>query len=76
MSTLPEIEAVADALPPEQQEMLAEILHKRQIEGRRNEIAASAREAIEAFQAGELKPQTADEVIADLRGALQAPVDS
>ena len=40
-----------------------------------NEIAVSAREAIRAYQAGELKPQSADEVIADLRASLVVPTD-
>ena len=75
MITLDQALDAVSALPPDQQEMLAEILRKRQIEERRNEIAASAREAIGACQAGELKPQSADEVIADLRASLQAPAD-
>ena len=75
MMTLDQTLDAVNALPAEQREMLAEILRKRLIEERRNEIAASAREAIKAFQAGELKPQSADEVIADLRASLVAPAD-
>ena len=75
MMTLDQTLDAVNELPAEQREMLAEILRKRLIEERRNEIAASARESIKAFQSGELKPQSADEVIADLRASLQAPVD-
>ena len=75
MMTLDQALDAVNELPVEQREMLAEILRKRQIEERRNEIAASARESIKAFQAGELKPQSADAVIADLRASLLAPAD-
>ncbi|MEO8428730.1 MAG: hypothetical protein ABI651_16650 [Verrucomicrobiota bacterium] len=75
MMTLDQALDAVNELPSEQREMLAEILHKRKIEERRNEIAASAREAIEAFQAGELRPQPAEQVIGDLRATLQAPPD-
>ena len=75
MMTLDQALDAINELPSEQREMLEEILHKRKIEERRTEIAASAREANEAFQAGELKPQPVEQVIADLRAALQAPPD-
>ena len=75
MMTLDQALDAVNELPSEQREMLADILHKRKIEERRNEIAASAREAIEAFQTGELKPRSADEVIADLRASLVAPAE-
>ena len=55
--------------------MLTEILRKRQTEERRNEIAVSARDAIRAFQVGELAPQPADSVIAELRASLEAQAD-
>ena len=75
MMTLDQALDAVNELPSEQREMLAEILRKRQIEERRNEIAASAREAIKSFQSGDLKAQSADEVIADLRASLLAPAD-
>ena len=75
MMTLDQTLDAVNALPPEQREMLAEILRKRQIEEHRNEIAASARASIQAFHADELKPRSADEVIADLRASLAAPAD-
>jgi hypothetical protein len=57
-------------LPPEQQEMLIEIIRSRRIERRRREIARDARESLAAFQAGKLKPQSFNEIIAELRQAL------
>jgi hypothetical protein len=54
----------------EQQEMLLDIIHRRHIESRRQEIAQDAREAIAAFHAGKLKPQPVEEIIAELRQSL------
>jgi hypothetical protein len=54
----------------EQQEMLLDIVHRRHIESRRQEIAQDAREAIAAFHAGKLKPQPVEEIIAELRQSL------
>ncbi|MEW5766610.1 MAG: hypothetical protein AB1797_03155 [bacterium] len=45
---------IALQLPPEQREMLVEILRKRQIEIRREEIAADARKSIATFREGNL----------------------
>jgi len=50
----------------EQRQMLIDILQRRQAEERREEIAANAREAIRAFHAGELKNETAEELISRL----------
>lgn len=58
-------------LPPEQQEMLVDILRNRQIEARRQEIAVDARRSIAAFREGKLKAQSAEEVITDLHQALE-----
>jgi hypothetical protein len=57
-------------LPPEQQEMLIDIVRHRQIERQRQEIADNAQESLAAFRAGELKPQSASEVITELRRSL------
>ena len=75
MVTLDQALDAVNQLSAEQQEMLADILRRRQIEERRKEIARSGREAIRAFHAGELQPQSADQVIGELRGALIAPGD-
>jgi hypothetical protein len=50
-------------LPEDQREMLLEIVRARQTAARRQDIAAAARESVDAFRAGALLPQTADEVI-------------
>ena len=58
-------------LPPEQREMLVEILRNRQIEARRAEIAADARRSIADFRAGKLKVQSAEEAVAYLHLVLE-----
>jgi hypothetical protein len=58
-------------LPTEQQEMLVDILRSRQIEMRRQEIAADARASIAAFRAGKLKAYSAEELIAELHQSLE-----
>lgn len=65
--TLDDAIDVAMQLPPDQRDMLVEILRHRQIEARREEMAQSAKEEIAAFHAGQLTPQSAEEVIQDLR---------
>lgn len=57
-------------LPPEQQEMLIDIVRHRQIERRRQEIAADAQQLLAAYQAGEYKSQSAIQVIRELRLSL------
>jgi hypothetical protein len=57
-------------LPLEQQEMLLEIIHGRHIENRRLEMARDAQASIAAFRAGQLKPQSAADIIAELRLSL------
>ena len=47
-------------LPFEQQEMLLEII-------RRREMAQDARESITAFRTGQLKPQSLPNIMAELR---------
>ena len=67
VATLDRTLDMAMQLPSEQQEMLLEIVRRRQIEMRRREIAEDAQAAIAAFRAGELQPRSADEVISELR---------
>lgn len=43
-------------------EMLLEILQKRQIEARRNDLAKSAKKALKDYHSGKIAPATADEV--------------
>jgi hypothetical protein len=53
-------------LLPEQREMLIDIVIRRQIESRREEILKNAQQAMADFRAGKLTPQPADEIIAEL----------
>ena len=48
-------------------EMLLEIVKKRQIELRRNELAKTARKAEKEFREGKLKPMDASELIEKLK---------
>jgi len=70
MPTLDQALDIALQLPLEQQTMLIEIIRHRQIEARRAEIAANAQQTIDAFHQGQLPPQSADTVIAELRRSL------
>ena len=56
-------------LSHEQRQMLIDILLKREAESRRDEIAENAREAVRAFHAGELKSETAEQLITRLHAS-------
>ena len=71
MTTLEQALDTVSQLSMEQQEMLIQIVHNRLIENRRQEIAENAKQAISSFHKGELKPQTVNEVIAELQESLQ-----
>mgnify|MGYP000039618531 CR=1 FL=1 len=58
------------ALPYEQQELLKELITKWHIETRREEIAQDAQASLAMFRAGQLKPQSAQAIIAELQQAL------
>ncbi len=47
-------------------EMLLEILQKRQVEARREEIAKGARKSLQEYGSGKLQPLSAKEVIEKL----------
>lgn len=76
MPTLDQVLDIALQLPLEQQTMLIEIIRHRQIEARRAEIAANAQQAIDAFHQGQLAPQSAETVIAELRRSLNSEIDA
>jgi hypothetical protein len=69
--TLDQVVDTAMRLPPEQRDMLLEILRGRHIEARRREIAQDAQESLAAFRAGKLKRQSAEAVIEELRQTLE-----
>jgi hypothetical protein len=57
-------------LSEEQQEMLIKILQNRHHQSRRAEIAMNAQQSLADFRAGNLHPQSAENVIAELRQSL------
>jgi len=67
-NTLPfgEILEAADNLPIGDQESLRDILTKRIIERRRDELLQEIREAREEYEAGKCKPVTPDELMAEI----------
>jgi len=67
--TLDRVLTSAEALPPDEQEMLEALLRQRRIEGWRRDTAAEARTSARAFRAGKLKSQPVEDAIASLRGA-------
>ncbi|MBW4536588.1 MAG: hypothetical protein KME09_21890 [Pleurocapsa minor HA4230-MV1] len=71
MTNLAQILDQAMNLPLEQQEMLLQILQRRLMEQRRNEIAQDAKLSLAEFKTGKLKIQTATEAISELREFIQ-----
>ena len=72
MANLDRVLDEAMDLPLEQQEMLVQILQRRIIERRRDEIATDAAVSLAQFRAGKLKAQTVSEAIAELREFLNS----
>ncbi|MDF1594282.1 MAG: hypothetical protein P1P89_22450 [Desulfobacterales bacterium] len=67
-NTLPfgEILEAADKLPIADQESLRDILAKRIIERRRDDLSQEIREAREEYEAGQCKPVTPNELMNEL----------
>lgn len=72
MTNLDRVLDEAMDLPLEQQEILVQILQRRIIEQRRDEIATDAAASLADFKAGKLKAQTAFDAIAELREFLNS----
>lgn len=70
MNTLNQVLETALQLPYEQQEMLIKILQKRHHESCRAEMAADAQQTLADFYAGDFRPQSAHDVITELRQSL------
>lgn len=70
MMTLEQALITVNQLPIEQREMLIEIIKNQMIESYREAIAQNAKEAREAFQRGELKPQPLEDIINELKAKL------
>ncbi|MEG3862117.1 MULTISPECIES: hypothetical protein [unclassified Microcoleus] len=68
MMTVQEIIAQVESLSIEDQDQLFELIRKRRIENRRDEILANAQEVMEAFKNGTAKRGSVDDLIADLLG--------
>ncbi|MCW6052808.1 hypothetical protein K4039_22710 [Lyngbya sp. CCAP 1446/10] len=66
--TLQEIIAQVESLSIEDQDQLFELIRKRRVENRRDEILANAKEVMEAFKNGTAKRGSVDDLIADLLG--------
>ena len=62
---------IVSQLPREQQEMLIEIVKKRMIEDRRQEIMAECQEALREYRTDKLEGISATQAIADLRHYLE-----
>ncbi len=58
-------------LPPEQQDILADLLRGWRIEARRREIAQDASDSLNAYRAGRYKPQSASTIINRLRESIE-----
>ncbi len=63
------IESV-EALSIEDREMLVEIINKRIIEERRDELVADLEESLEACRRGEARTGTVDDLLKDLKEDL------
>jgi hypothetical protein len=73
MKTFEQIVDLVTELSLDHQELLIDILRHRTTEIRRKELAKSSESALAEFRSGNLKTQTADEAIAELRNYLNNP---
>ncbi len=64
---------VVSQLPIEQQEELIDIIKRRNAEARRRQILEECREGLAEYRSGVLKPQTVEEIMAELRSDLENP---
>jgi hypothetical protein len=61
-----EVIETVEALPPDDQELLIEIIRQRLIQQRRAELAADIAEARNAYQRGEVRRGTAADLMKEL----------
>ncbi len=71
MVTLDYALEVVMQLPSQQKQTLLDLLWRRQIEERRDEIAANARQAIRTFESGELRAEPVEELLARLHASVE-----
>jgi hypothetical protein len=61
-----EVLEAADQLPLDDQEILADVLHRRVVEERRKRLVGEVREAREEYEKGQARPTSPDELMAEL----------
>jgi hypothetical protein len=66
IASFAEVLEAADELPLDDQESLAETLHRRVIERRRGELAREALQARQEFEQGNCRPVTADDLMSEI----------
>ena len=70
MSILEQILETASTLPSDQQEILITFLQRRYSQDRRMELLEDAQASLASFHTGDLRPQSADDVIETLRRSV------
>ncbi|MDM7939555.1 MAG: hypothetical protein QUS07_04350 [Methanothrix sp.] len=65
-----ELIETVESLPIEDREMLVEIINKRIVEQRREELVADMETSLEAYRRGEVRTGTVDDLIKDLQEDL------
>jgi len=66
-SSFQELIESVEALPLEDREILVEIINKRIIEQRREELEADMEESLEGYRRGEVRIGTVDDLLRDLK---------
>jgi hypothetical protein len=65
-SSFQEVIESVEALPLDDQQILMEIINRRIIEQRRDELVADMDESLEAYRKGEVRIGTVDDLLSDL----------
>ena len=66
LASFADVLEAADELPLDDQENLAEILHRRVIERRREELAREALRARQEYEQGGCRPVTAGDLVSEI----------
>jgi hypothetical protein len=73
MTTFEQVVEKVKQFSPEQRKMLTHLIKKWEIEAVRHEIARDAKDSLQQFRQGNLRPQSAQSVIRELR---ESPVET
>ena len=65
-SSFQELIESVEALPLDDQQILMDIINRRIIEQRRDELVADMEESLEAYRKGEVRVGTVDDILKDL----------